>query len=37
VRVLALGPNEVRAVTHYHVNADDIEHALAIFRQVTET
>jgi threonine aldolase len=35
VRVLALGPNQVRAVTHYHVTADDIQHALAIFRQVT--
>ena len=37
VRVLALGPDQVRAVTHYQVTADDIQHALAIFRQMTES
>ncbi len=34
VRVLALGPRRVRAVTNYHVTATDIQAALKAFRAV---
>jgi threonine aldolase len=34
VRMLALGPRRVRAVTNYHVTAVDIQAALATFRAV---
>jgi hypothetical protein len=34
VRMLALGPGRIRAVTNYHVTAGDIETALATFRAV---
>jgi threonine aldolase len=34
VRVLATGPNQVRAVTHRHVSADDIDHALLTFQRI---
>lgn len=34
VRLLATGPNRLRAVTHYHITSDDIEYALGVFREV---
>jgi threonine aldolase len=34
VRILALGPRRVRAVTNYHVTAEDIQLAIAAFREV---
>ncbi len=34
VRLLALGPRRVRAVTNYHITAADVEAALAAFRLV---
>lgn len=34
VRVLALGPQRIRAVTNYHVSAEDIDYALDAFRRV---
>ncbi len=34
VRVLAAGPNRLRAVTHYGITAKDVEVALAAFRKV---
>ena len=34
VKTLALGPNQLRAVTHQHIASDDIEYALAVFRKV---
>ncbi len=34
VRVLATGPRQVRAVTNYHVSAEDIEYALGVFQRV---
>jgi len=34
VRVLPVGPQRIRAVTNYHVTADDIRSALAAFRAV---
>jgi len=34
VRLLATGPNQLRAVTNYHVSSDDIEYALGVFRKV---
>ncbi|PKN61388.1 MAG: low-specificity L-threonine aldolase [Deltaproteobacteria bacterium HGW-Deltaproteobacteria-15] len=33
VRVLATGPRQIRAVTNYHITADDIDHAIRIFRK----
>ncbi|MCP3950889.1 MAG: low-specificity L-threonine aldolase [Desulfobacterales bacterium] len=33
VKTLALGPQQLRAVTNYHITADDIESALAVFRK----
>jgi threonine aldolase len=34
VHVLATGPDEIRAVTHLHINADDIDNALAALATV---
>jgi threonine aldolase len=34
VKMLALGPDRIRAVTNYHVTADDIQATLATFRAV---
>ena len=34
VRVLAIGPTKLRAVTHYHITSEDIDHALAKFQTV---
>jgi threonine aldolase len=34
VRLLATGPNQLRAVTHYHVTSDEIEYALGVFREL---
>ncbi len=33
VRVLATGPKQIRAVTNYHITADDIDHAIRVFRE----
>ena len=33
VRVLATGPRQIRAVTHFGINSEDIEQALAAFRR----
>ncbi len=33
VRVLALGPRQIRAVTHYHIRPEDIDRALEAFRR----
>ncbi len=34
LKVLPLSPKQLRAVTHYHITADDIEYALGIFTKV---
>ncbi len=34
VRVLPTGPRQLRAVTNYHVSADDIEYTLGVLRRV---
>jgi threonine aldolase len=34
VRMLPVGPQRLRAVTHYHITSDDIEHALEIFSRI---
>jgi threonine aldolase len=34
VRLLATGPRQLRAVTHYHVTSEDIEYVLIMFRKV---
>lgn len=34
VCLLATGPRQLRAVTHYHVTSEDIEYALIMFRKV---
>jgi len=34
VRLFALGPRQLRAVINYHVTADGIEYALAVFHKV---
>ncbi len=34
VRVLPMGPRQLRAVTNYHVSADDIEYTLGVLRRV---
>jgi threonine aldolase len=34
VRILALGPDRLRAVTNYHVTTDDVPSALTAFREV---
>lgn len=36
VRVLALDPTKLRAVTHYHITSEDIDHTLDRFRVVME-
>ncbi|MCD6290341.1 MAG: low-specificity L-threonine aldolase [Anaerolineae bacterium] len=33
VRVLSTGPRRIRAVTNYHVSADDIDYALGVFQR----
>ena len=37
VQTLALGPNLLRAVTHYHIKAQDIDQALKVFKKVLQT
>jgi len=37
VRVLALGPTKIRAVTHRHIGSEDIDQALSIITRVMET
>jgi len=34
VKVLASGPKRLRAVTHYHISAEDIAYALQVFRRI---
>jgi hypothetical protein len=34
VRVLPVGPGRFRAVTHYHIESEDIAYALGVFRRV---
>lgn len=34
VKVLAGGPKRLRAVTHHHISADDIDHALHAFHRI---
>ena len=34
LKVLPLGSKQLRAVTHYHITADDIEYALGVFAKV---
>ena len=34
VRMLPVGPGRIRAVTHYHITADDIDYALGTFSKV---
>jgi len=34
LKVLPLGPKQLRAVTHYHITPDDIEYALSVFVKV---
>jgi len=36
VRVLPTGPSQMRAVTHYHISSEDIDHALNVFSGVME-
>jgi threonine aldolase len=36
VKVLASGPKRLRAVTHYHISADDIDYTLQIFHRVLD-
>jgi threonine aldolase len=36
VKVSSTGPRRFRAVTHYGIEAEDIEKALAVVRQVME-
>jgi threonine aldolase len=36
IKVLPLGLNQLRAVTHYHITPDDIEYALNVFAKVME-
>ena len=35
VRMLAVGPQKIRAVTHYHITAKDIDRTLKIISKVT--
>ena len=37
VRVLPTGPSQMRAVTHYHITASDIDQALTVFLRVMES
>ncbi len=34
IKILPLGPKQLRAVTHYHITTDDIEYALGVFGKV---
>jgi hypothetical protein len=34
VRMLPVGPDRIRAVTHYHITPDDIDYALGAFSKV---
>ncbi len=34
IKVLPLGPKQLRAVTHYHITMDDIEYSLGVFTKV---
>ncbi len=34
IRVLPLGPHQIRAVTHYHITSEDIDRTLAVIRSV---
>ena len=34
IRMLPVGPHKVRAVTHYHITSEDIDHALSIISKV---
>jgi threonine aldolase len=34
IKVLALGPNRLRAVTHYGISSDDIDRALYVFAEI---
>jgi threonine aldolase len=34
LKVLPLGPKQLRAVTHYHITPNDIEYALDVFTKV---
>lgn len=34
VKILAIGPHLLRAVTHYHITSEDIEYALMVFGRV---
>jgi len=34
LKVLPLGPKQLRTVTHYHVTPDDIEYALGVLLKV---
>ena len=34
VRMLPLGPQRIRAVTHYHITSEDIDHALGVISKV---
>lgn len=36
VRMLAIGPRRIRAVTNYHVSAEDIEYALSVFSRILD-
>lgn len=36
VKALALGPDLLRAVTHYHITAQDIDQALIIFKKILQ-
>lgn len=37
VKALALGPDLLRAVTHYHITAQDIDQALIVFKKILQT
>jgi threonine aldolase len=36
IKILALGPRRMRAVTHYHISGDDIDFALGVFSKILE-
>lgn len=37
VRILALGPKRIRAVTHYGITADDIDHSLSVLESTMQS
>jgi len=37
VRMLPVGPDRVRAVTHYHISSEDIDHCLAVISEVMQS